>query len=145
MRHRIARVLCVTASDWRLLLGASLLQVLTACALRTMPLPALRRRAARLRPVAVFILDGVDERVIWAIEASGRRLGRLSTCLVRAIVADLRLGTPERPLRLTIGVKRARAGDLQAHAWLGDRDRIVVGGSTADEYLPMLAWDSVRP
>jgi hypothetical protein len=133
-----------SASDWRLLAGASVLQVLTACALRTMSLPSLRRSFARLRPLAHLLLAGSDARVIWAIEATGRRLAGLSTCLVRAIVVDMRLSTPERPLRLTIGVKRASTGDpLQAHAWVDDRDRILIGGATAEEFLPMLAWDSV--
>jgi hypothetical protein len=134
-----------SVSEWRLLAGASLIQVLTACALRAMPLPTLRRLFARLRPLAHLLLQGSEERVIWAIEATGRRLAGLSTCLVRAIVVDMRLSTPGRPLRLTIGVKRAPTGDpLQAHAWVHDRDRMLIGGSTAEEFLPMLAWDSVR-
>jgi hypothetical protein len=133
-----------SVSDWRLLAGASLLQALTACALRTMSLPTLRKLFARLRPLTHLLLAGSDARVIWAIEATGRRLAGLSTCLVRAIVVDVRLSTPDRPLRLTIGVKRSLSSDpLQAHAWVGDRDRILIGGSTAGEFVPMLAWDSV--
>ncbi len=131
------------ASDWRLLIAASFLQLLTAAALRTMPLPILRRKAARLRPLAHIILEGTDERVIWAIEAGGRRLARVSTCLVRAIVAELALSSPERPLRLSIGVRRAPGGDLRAHAWVAHDDRILVGGSVADEYVPLVAWDSL--
>ena len=99
---------------------------------------------ARLRPLANFLLKGSEERVIWAIEASGRRLAGVSTCLVRAIVVEMRLSTPERPLRLTIGVKRALVGDLQAHAWVDDRRRILIGESTAEEFVPLLAWDSLR-
>ena len=132
-----------SAADWRLLIGAALVQVLTACALRTMTLPALRMVFSRLRPLVHFLLKGSDDRVIWAIEATGRRLAGVSTCLVRAIIVDVRLSTPERPLRLTIGVKRALVGDLQSHAWVDDRRRILIGGSTADEFLPMIAWDSV--
>jgi hypothetical protein len=132
-----------TAADWRLLAGAAAIQVLTASALRLLPLPALRTLFARVRPAVSLLLRGSDERVIWAIEATGRRLPGLSTCLVRAIIVDARLSTPERPLRLMIGVRRALLGDLEAHAWVGDRGRILIGGSTADEYAPMLAWDSV--
>jgi hypothetical protein len=132
-----------STSGWRLLIGASLVQVVTACALRAMSLPRLRLLLARLRPLATILLRGSDERVIWAIEASGRRLGALSTCLVRAIAVDMCLGTAERPLRLTIGVKRELVGDLQAHAWVDDRDRILIGGSTAGEFQPMLVWDSL--
>ena len=144
MRFSIARAVRVSLSDWRLLLGASLIQVLTACALRTLSLPTLRMLFARLRPLVNFMLKGSEERVIWAIEATGRRLAGLSTCLVRALIVDLRLSTPERPLRLTIGVKRAPVGDLHAHAWVDDRRRILIGGSTAEEFLPLVAWDSLR-
>jgi hypothetical protein len=143
MSPSLARVVRLSAADWRLLAGASVAQALTACALRMLTLPTLRTVAARLRPLAHFILKGSDERVIWAVEASGRRLAGVSTCLVRAIVVDLRLSSPERPLRLTIGVKRAPVGDLQSHAWVEDRQRILIGGP-AQDFLPMVAWDSLR-
>jgi hypothetical protein len=141
----LRRGIRLSASDWSLLVGASVAQVLTAGALRMMSLPALRALAARLRPLAHFILSGSDERVIWAIEATGRRLAGVSTCLVRAIVVDTRLSSPERPLRLTIGVKRALVGDLESHAWVVDRERILIGGQVAQEFLPILAWESLQP
>jgi transglutaminase superfamily protein len=143
MRRRIARAVRFTPSDWRLLAGASLIQMLTACALRALSLPTLRMLFARLRPLANFMLKGSDERVIWAIEASGRRLAGVSTCLVRAIIVEMRLSTPDRPLRLTIGVRRAAPGDLHAHAWVDDRSRVLIGASTAEEFLPLVAWDSL--
>ncbi len=130
-------------SDWRLLAGASFMQVLTACALRLMPLPALRTLLSRLRPLAALLLRGSDARVLWALEATGRRLAGVSTCLVRAVIVDACLSRPERPLRLVIGVNRTLAGALQSHAWVADRDRILVGGASAAEFLPLLAWDSL--
>lgn len=130
-------------SDVRLLVVALVLQILTAVALRTMPLPVLRRKIARLRHIARVALKGTDERVIWAIEAAGRRLAGVSTCFVRALVAELALGSAERPLRLTIGVTRAPDGDLRSHAWVSDERRILIGGSTADQFVPLIAWDSV--
>ena len=66
------RVGRLSASDWRLLAGASLAQVLTACALRVMALPTLRAVAVRLGPLAHVMLQGADDRVIWAVEATGR-------------------------------------------------------------------------
>ena len=133
----------LSIADWRRLLAASVIQVMTACALRAMSLPTLRTLFARLRPLARVLLTGSDEDVIWAIEASGRRLAGLSTCLVRAVIVDMCLSTPDRPLRLTIGVRRELVGDLQSHAWVDDRDRILIGGSTAGEFLPLVAWDSL--
>lgn len=124
-------------------MAASFVQLVAALALRTMPLPVLRTRAARLRSFASHVLRGPEERVIWAIEATGRRLPGVSTCLVRAIVADLVLACPERPLRLMIGVRRAAVGDLQSHAWVAHEDRVLIGGPEADEYVPVVAWDSL--
>lgn len=132
-----------TPADWRLLAGAAAIQVLTASALRIMSLPALRVLFARVRPVVRVFLKGSDDRVVWAVEATGRRLGGVSTCLVRAMIVDTCLSTPERPLRLTIGIRRAAVGALEAHAWVGDSDRILIGGSTAGQYSPMLSWDSL--
>ena len=131
------------ASDVRLLIAASFLQLLTAVALRTVPLPVLRRKTPRLRHITHIFLHGTDERVIWAIEAVGRRLAGVSTCFVRAIVAELALASPERPLRLSIGVRRAPYGELRAHAWVADADRILVGGSGAEGFVPLVAWDSI--
>ena len=133
----------LTATDWQLLAAAALAQVITAAALRAMPLLRLRTRAARFRRLAQMLMRGSEERVIWAIQSTGRRLAGLSTCLVRALVADLVLGSPGRPLCLTIGVRRAADGTLEGHAWVG-REGSVLIGVTSDTYLPLVAWASHR-
>jgi hypothetical protein len=138
-----ARIGRLSASDWYLLAGAALSQVLIAYALRVMTLPGLRAMAARLRPLARVMLRGSDDRVIWAVEATGRRLPRVSTCLVRAIVVQSRLSSPDRPLRLTIGCKRASDGDLAAHAWIVDGQRVLTGGPVDAQFVPMVVWEGV--
>lgn len=143
MSRGLARAIRL-APDLRLLAGATLLQLLIALALRVMSLSAVRAVAPRLRPLAAFLLNGTDDRVIWAVEATGRRLAGLSTCLVRAIVVDLRLGSPERPLRLTIGVYRTTPGGLTSHAWLSDRHHVLVGGPVSEDFVTLVAWDSQR-
>jgi hypothetical protein len=88
------------------------------------------------------MLRASDDRVIWAVEATGRRLGRLSTCLVRAIVVEARLAAPGRPLCLTIGVKAGAAGDFKSHAWVADRQRILIGGPADPDLVQIVAWES---
>jgi hypothetical protein len=63
---------------------------------------------------------------------------------VRALIVEQRFTTPDRPLRLMIGVRRAMVGSLQSHAWVVDRQRILIGGATAGEFTPLVGWDSVR-
>jgi hypothetical protein len=129
-------------SDWTVLAGATLAQLATACALRIMPLPALRAMARRLRPIAHMLLRGSDARIIWAIEATGRRLIPVSTCLVRALVIETRLSSKEQPLSLAIGVKRSSTGALQSHAWVLSGDRSLVGGPLDDGFVRLATWES---
>jgi hypothetical protein len=130
----------LTATNWKLLLGVAAAQVVAAAAVRIVPASVLGRKAARLRPIVQLAVRGPEDRVIWAIHATGRRLGRISSCLVRAIVADLAIeGTDSRTL--TIGVRRTAAGALEAHAWLARGDRILIG-ATADTFAPLVQWDT---
>ena len=107
-----------------------------------MSLSAIRTRAARTRRLAQFLVRDSEERIVWAIGATGRRLGPISTCLVRALVAELFLGSPERPLYLAIGVKRTTSGALEAHAWVGRDGRVLVG-ETPDAYVPLVGWTTL--
>src|SRR5829696_5646890 len=107
----------LTPADWQLLIGVAFAQVVTAAALRAMPFRTLHLGAARIRPIVQLALRGSESRVVWAVHATGRRLGRVSTCLVRALVADLVIEGPNTRV-LTIGVRRDAAGTLEAHAWL---------------------------
>ena len=128
----------LTLSEWRLLIVVAGAQIATHAALRVMPLPALRRRAAQLHPLVRLAARASDERVIWATGATGRRLGRVSTCLTRALVVELVIGTAS-DLTFSIGVRRMGASALEAHAWLARRDRVLVG-ATADDYAPLVEW-----
>lgn len=132
----------LTATDWRLVVAVAVAQVVTAAALCVMPLPALRVRARRVRPLARFLVRGSDSRIAWAIEATGRRLPRVSTCLIRALVAELVLDLNDGPVSLTIGVRRTADGTIEAHAWLARKDRVLVG-ATPDEYAPLVTWTSL--
>jgi len=134
---RIVRRL--TLDDWRLLGGVTLAQLGVAVALRIMPLSTWRLRARRWRPLAQSLARGSNQRLAWAIDATGRRLGRASTCLVRALVAELVMDAHDGPMTLTIGIRRTEGGAFHAHAWLAREDRVLIG-ATSDEYLPLASW-----
>jgi hypothetical protein len=130
----------LTPADWWLLVAVAVAQVVAAVALHAMPLPALRTRASRSRRIAQCLIQGSDERIIWAIEATGRRLGRVSTCLLRALVAELVLNPSGGTISLTIGVRRT-ADTFEAHAWLARNGRVLIG-APADAYAPIVIWTS---
>lgn len=61
-------------------------------------------------------------RMEWAVDAAGRRLGRLSTCLTRALAAQQLARHEGIYLDVVVGVAVADRS-LEAHAWVrGGRD-----------------------
>ena len=132
----------LTGDDWLLLAAAATAQMVASCALRAVPLSVLRPSLARLRPLARALLRGSDERVIWEIEATGRRLRGVSTCLVRAVVVEIRLASRERPVRLEIGVRRVAGAALESHAWVCDRDGVLIGGPVERDFVRIAAWEN---
>jgi hypothetical protein len=126
----------------RVLVTVAIAQVMVGMALRLMPPAALRSKIGRLRRVGQsLVVDESPQDVVRAIESTGRRLSRVSTCLVRAFVAELLLGSPARPLRLTIGVKHGPDGLLESHAWVTGQESIVIG-APCEGFVPIVEWST---
>lgn len=142
MLPAVTRPRRLTGADWLLLVSAAAAQMAAYCALRAVPLSVLRPRLARLRPLARAMLKGSDERVIWAIEATGRRLRGVSTCLVRAVIVEMRFTSRERAVRLEIGVRRGSGAVLESHAWVCDHDRVLIGGPLERDFVRIVAWEN---
>ena len=77
-------------------------------------------------------------RVIWAINAVGRRILDDKPCLPQALVAQWLLRRRGYPATLRIGVTRDEAGQLLAHAWVESEGVILIGGRFSPElYTPL--------
>ena len=131
----------IRASDFRLLAIVGLTQLVLGAAVRVARVAALAAAIRRQRGRAQWIVGAPDERIAWAIEVVGRRLPGISTCLVRALAADLFLTTAARPGHVRIGVRRTAAGELQSHAWFEREARILVGAAGADDYVQFTTLD----
>jgi hypothetical protein len=122
-----------------LLLAVTTAQVAVWIALRVMPLHSVRDAARRCRVIFHSIGRASDRDVIRAIEGTGRRLGRTSSCLVRAIVAESILASADSGMQLVIGVRHGAAGNVEAHAWVTRNGCEMMGSAAA--YRPLAAWD----
>jgi Transglutaminase-like superfamily len=72
-----------------------------------------------------------------------RAAGRLpwdSSCLVRALAAQMMLRRRHLPSVLQLGVRAGAATDLSAHAWLKCGDVNVIGDESAAEFTPIAAF-----
>lgn len=78
-------------------------------------------------------------------ERSSRHLPFKVTCLSLALVAQTLLMQSGGGGVLTIGVKRMSPGWIEAHAWLEEGGKVVLGGPQhlVGDYTPILKWDGV--
>jgi hypothetical protein len=83
-------------------------------------------------------------RIIWSVEAVSGRIPGLNNCLVRALAAQYLLNQFGYRSELKIGVARAGAGGLTAHAWLESEGKPIIGGALAEDYVPLAASESIR-
>jgi hypothetical protein len=114
------RWLALSPVERSALVAAFLTQLVIAVVLRILPFPVVRRALARTarpdrsakRPCTSIPL------LQWAAAASGRRIGRPSTCLTRALTVQWLAARRGIVVPVHIGVRRERV--LAAHAWIGE-------------------------
>jgi len=129
----------VIVRRWWLLAAVTAAQLCAAAALRVLPLARVRSIAGRWRRPSRWFVRDSSERVAWAIDATGRRLGSFSSCLARAVIAEMLLDPLNGPVIFSLGVRHAADGRFQAHAWIAQADRVLVGASTED-FVPIVTW-----
>jgi hypothetical protein len=139
----VRRVFAGTLSgrDCRLLFCVSAAESIALAALDLGSLRGARRTLAWFRPLALAFAGRPGEaRVVWALAARGRWLGGGSTCLGRALVAELLLDTIEQPLTVVVGVAAVQGG-MRSHAWIERNGHVLLGGDDARrQYVPLVAW-----
>jgi hypothetical protein len=77
-------------------------------------------------------------RIIWAVEVTGHYLLVDKRCLTQALVAQRLLREARDPSTLRIGFCRIANGQVDAHAWLEDQGKVLIGYlDDLDEYVPV--------
>lgn len=126
----------LAAGERWLLLQAWLLLGALRLALWLLPFRIARvlaRAALRPKPRRLSV-----ERIGWAVAVASAYLP-FTSCLPRALAAQILLRRSGYPANLRIGVAHTGAGRLEAHAWVESAGRIVIGGSASDlaRYTPL--------
>jgi Transglutaminase-like superfamily len=73
------------------------------------------------------------------VRVASRYVPRAS-CLTQALVLHILLRREGLPSRIRIGVSKD-AGFFEAHAWVESHDRVVIGDSGLQRYVPMMVWE----
>lgn len=142
--RRARKFLHLTPPEQRLLLHAWWLVAAVRLGLWLVPFAWLRQWAARATRVRTRRRSSPPvERVAWAVVVTSRAVPR-ATCLTQALAGQVLLARYGYPARLHIGVARAGAGGLEAHAWLESGERIVIGDRELERYTHLLALEGRR-
>lgn len=116
----------------RLLTGVALLLASLRIALTVLPFRMVLRlfdtppRRGMRPPSEVY-----RRRVVWAVDAVGRRMLGSRPCLAQALAVRWMFRRHGEETALRIGVRRGAAGRIEAHAWLERDGAIVIGGHDA--------------
>lgn len=76
-------------------------------------------------------------QLAWLVTVAGRHSPTTATCLTEALALSWLLSRQGIATNLRIGVAH-RHGDLDAHAWLEQNGRIILGKTDADAYAPLM-------
>src|SRR5215203_6202030 len=144
---RLRKFLCLPPSDHRLLVGTALLLGAIRLGLRLLPFRILQRIVSRLAqaPASSHPADqSLVDRLVWAVTAASRYVPK-ATCLTQALAAHILLGRHGYPTQLRVGIARGEEGRLEAHAWLENQGKVIVGGGELSRYtlLPGMEWGSL--
>jgi hypothetical protein len=85
-----------------------------------------------------------SDRIVWAVSAASGRIPALGNCLSVALAAKLLLTISGYSSSLRIGVAKRDSGLLEAHAWLEDNGKILIGSVEHDRYVPLPVFDRAR-
>lgn len=141
---RLRKFLRLSALERRLLAKAALLLVAIRVGLSALPFPTMRRLLAAAARIPVGLRKAepsYTERVVWSVEAAGRRLPAASTCLTQALATQLLLARRGQPALVRIGVTRGEGGKFEAHAWVECGDEVVIGGHELERYTSLVALE----
>ena len=114
----------------RLLWKAWFLLVALRLGLSLFPLRTIHRllaRAKRRETPDELDAERIGEQVALAVRVASRYVPGKVTCLPQAMAASVMLKHLGSRASLRIGVARGEKGEFQAHAWVEDRGRIIIG------------------
>ncbi len=142
--ERLRRFLKLPPADRRLLIRAWLWLAVIRLWLWLLPFSGQRGLLTRLSqaPAAGRQADlSLPERVGRAIATASGYVPK-TTCLTQALAAQALLKRGGFPAHLRLGVGRDAKGRFQAHAWVENDGRVIIGDSELERYRPLPALDA---
>lgn len=129
--QRLLKFLHLKQRDRLLLIKTALLLGTIRLGLWLLPFQTLRELLARITPTTSELektQQASVSRVVWAVNVVSRFMPGEVKCLARALATQALLRKYGYQAQLCIGVAKSEEGKLEAHAWIENQGRVVVGG-----------------
>jgi hypothetical protein len=145
MPPTLRKFLGLTSAERRLLLRAALLLWAIRMGLLVLRFQILHRLLASVTgPRAEVPTSSVFSpgRIARLVSVASRYVP--GNCLSQALAVQVLLARGGHPASLHISVSRSYARQLEAHAWVESRGRVIIGGSGApSRYTPLPAMEAM--
>jgi hypothetical protein len=135
---KLRKFLSLSPTERRLLLKAAMLLAAVRLGLWLLTFRAQRSLLAilgRVRPVCPTNPASLVHQIVWAVETATPYVPR-ATCLTQALAAQVLLHRVGVHTDLRLGAVQDRDGKFQAHAWLEQDGRGILGHRREESYTP---------
>ena len=142
---QISKFLQLPRTDRRLLVRSALLLSAVQLGLSLLPFQKLRLLLARMTSQRTFSQQRGEtspERVVWAVAVASRYVPGVK-CLASALVTQVLLARRGYAAQVRLGISRGEGGQLEAHAWVEDQGKILIGDlKDLSRYLTFPLWEA---
>lgn len=142
---QILKFLNLTGQDRQLLLKSFILLGLVRLGLYLLPFGTLKQFLdnrlqlfSKSQKIARIELD----KIPWAINLSAKYWFGEVKCLAKALTTQILMSSYGYCSQLQIGVAKSKQGNLEAHAWVENEGKVVVGHlQDLCRFTPLTSWD----
>ena len=111
-----------------------------AVALRILPFRVVADRVGRTARLNAGGAGTNPQRIAALVDAAGGVLR--ASCLPRALALSRILRSRGVPHEVRIGIRKRRG--LEAHAWVAESDRVLIGRAGVESYVPLTTFPEPR-
>jgi hypothetical protein len=138
---RISKFLRLSSADKILLIRVWILLGITRLCLSIFRLAILRKLLTDIGPLVARVDKELNDDQLVRIVGIASRFVPRATCLAQALTVQLLLKQSGRQASLYIGVNGVEGGQLNAHAWVESRGKVITGGPNPGDFTSLLTLE----
>jgi hypothetical protein len=138
---RLSKFLHLSSADKILLVRVWILLGITRLCLSVFRFDILRKVLTGMAPLVARVgKEFTDDQLVRIVGIASRYIPK-ATCLAQALTVQLLLKKSGRQASLYIGVNEVEGGQLNAHAWVESKGKVITGGPNPGDFTSLLTLE----